>query len=456
MRHRTIFVILLASLSCGASAAFDPDAALASFREDFADKAGPVETDGTNLFVIVDAEVPPGLPGGASRVSLTEMHKSLVSWIDGMGAEDQSAPVSPFCPLLSDFVLPDIEFELPKVDSVVVEDTAKDGRIRHATAMELEPLAKLRAEVAEKKASSRKLDDWVSLLDASRTNLRSEKERELFLSLLGCPDALVSSRPSARCFGEGVDLVEMSAALASWNPEMAGPADCRRLLAIAPAFAPAWRSLAGVSERAEEWPDAVAFLLAANASDPQEPDFAAICAAARRDNGSPAWNEFAELLPRLVASAPENGRTNSLWRYVFRTAGHLDFAPTGRSDGGAFNEAMSLWKKAKAEDLPDIVDRLQSSIEADPSRAGTWKYLGAALRTSGRPEQALVAYNEAARLSPDDAECAAYQASLYQALGCPAMASGAAWRVLLASPPGKIAAVVRPILLANHPNSVLP
>ena len=454
MRHRTISVILLASLSCGAAAAFDPDAALASFRERFADKAGPIETDGTNLFVIVDAEVPPGLPGGASRVSLTEMHKSLISWIDGMGAEEQSVHVSPFCPLLSDFVLPDIEFELPKVDSVVVEDTAKDGRIRHATAMELAPLAKLRAEVAAKKTSPRKLDEWVSLLNASRTNLRSEKERELFLSLLGCPEALVSSRPSARCFGEGVDLVAMSSALASWDPEMAGPSDCRRLLAAAPAFAPAWRSLAGVSERAEEWPEAVAFQLAANAADPQNLDLAAICATARGENGSPAWDEFATLLPRLVAAGPEKEWTNTLWRYVFRTAGHLDFVPTGRPDGGSFNEAMSLWKKGK--DLPGILGRLSTAVEADPSHAEAWKYLGAALKASGKPEQALVAYNEAARLSPDDVECAAYQASLYQALGCPAMASGAAWRVLLASPPGKVAAVVRPILLANHPNSVLP
>ena len=456
MRHRTICILLVAVFSCGGAPAFDPDAALATYRERFEGAAGPVETDGAALFVIVDAEVPPGLPGGASRVSLTELHKALVSWIDGMGAEEQSTPVSPFCPLLSDFVLPDIEFELPKVDSVVVEDTAKDGRIRHVTAMELAPLAKLRAEVAAKKGSPRKLDEWVSLLSESRANLRSEKERELFLSLLGCPDALVSSKPSARCFGEGVDLVEMSASLALWNPETAGPADCRRLLAAAPAFAPAWRSLAGVSERAEEWPEAVACLLAANAADPQKSDFATFCASAKGKGGSPAWDEFAELLPRLVASAPENGRTNALWRYVFRTAGHLDFTPTGRPDGGAFDEAMALWRRARTEDLPVIVDRIQTSLESDPARADPWKYLGAALRASGKPEQALVAYNEAARLSPGDAECVAYQAALYRTLGCPAMADGAAWRVLLSSPSGKISAIVRPILLASHPESILP
>lgn len=450
MRHRTISVILLASLSCGAAVAFDPDAALASFRERFADKAGPVETDGTNLFVIVDADVPPGLPGGANRVSLVETHKALLAWIDGA----DSAALSPFCPMLSDFVLPDVEFELPKVDSVVVENEVKDTRLRHVTAMELAPLAKVREEVAAKKSSPRELDEWVALLNASQTNLRTDKERDLFLSLLGCPDALVSARPSACCFGEGVDFVEVSAAIAAWNPAKSSPGDCRRLLAAVPSFAPAWRLLADAAERAKEWPEALASRLAAVAADPKPLDFSAICTAAKGENGSPAWDEYATLIPRLVTSCPANGWTNALWRYVFRTAGHLDFVPTGRSNGGAFDEAMSLWKKGK--DLPRILDRLKTAVEADPARAEAWKYLGAALKASGKPEQALVAYNEASRLAPEDAECAAYQASLYQTLGCPAMASGAAWRVLLASPPGKVAAVVRPILLANHPNSILP
>ena len=476
MRRRAIPLLLLTVLSCGSAGAFDPDAALASYRALFAKSGGPVETDGTNLFVIVDADIPPGLPGGADRVALTEMHKSLLAWIDG-GAKAPVAP-SPLCPLLADFVLPAAEFDLPEVGSVVVESQTRGGRVRRATAMDLAPLAALREEVAAKRAAGRTVDEWVALLNDAQGKLKSDSERDTFLSLLGCPDALVSSEPGARCFGDMVDVADVAVAVSSWfsakAPERLGEKDCRAVLRVVPSFAPAWERLGEELLKKRDFTGAIACRLAANAADIlQEPlgtgssagrkplVIADLCEKAKSEprggEGSPAWDEFAALTVRISEHWRDQDLgegTNSLWRYVFRTAGHLDFLPAARGDGGAFGEAMALWRKGK--DLPRIVALLRSSLEADPSRAEAWKYLGAAWRASGLPERALVAYNEAARLAPEDAETAVYQAALYQALGCPAMASGAAWRVLLLNPPEKTARIAGDILRANHADTLAP
>lgn len=455
MRCRTLQALtVMAALGCGTASAFSPDDARASYGENFAESVGPVESDGTNFFLIVDEEVPDGLPGGANQVVLTGMHQALLDWIDGA---EINAPPSPFCPLLTDFVLPDVSFDLPTLDGVVVEHVMKDGCIRHAMALELAPFAAVKADVAARKAAPRPLDEWLEHLSASRGDLRSKKERNLFLSLLGCPEALVSAQPGARCFESNADLAAIAAAVAAWTPERTTVSECRALLDVFPAFSPAWMVRAAQEESAGHWASAIACRLAAQAAAPGPLDVGALCAAAKGENGSPAWDEYASLLPRLSGWEPGDPvRATPFWQYVARTAGHVDFAPSDRGDGGAYDEARVLWGSGDRNALPRILELLQDSIEANPGNSGAWKYFAAGLRTVGLPEMALIAYNVASRLSPEDAEIMAWQAVLYQTLECPALASGAAWRALLADPPEKVAAHARDILLENHPEAFAP
>jgi tetratricopeptide (TPR) repeat protein len=456
MRCRTLQVLtVMAALGCGTASAFSPDDARASYRENFAESFGPVETDGTNLFLIVDEEVPDGLPGGANQVVLTGMHQALLDWIDG---SESNVPPSPFCPRLTEFVLPDVPFDLPEIDGVVVEHVVKDGCIRHAMALELAPFEAVKADVAAKKNAPRPLDSWLECLSGSRADLRSDKERDLFLSLLGCPEALVSAQPAARCFENHADLVAISEALASWNPSKPTSAGCRDVLEVVPSFAPAWLARAGMEERSKHWAAAIACLAAAQAAAPAPLDIAGICTAAKGEQGSPAWDEYAELLPRLSGLKPDAPiRATPFWKYVFQTAGHIDFSPSGRLDGGAYREAIELWCTGEKSALPQILSLLQDSIEATPENPDAWKYLAAGLRFSDLPEMALIAYNVAARLAPDDAEIPAYQAMLYQTLGYPALASGSAWRALLADGlPEKVADRAKRVIFETRPEAFAP
>lgn len=446
-------LIAMAALACGTASAFSPDDARASYRENFSESFGPVETDGTNLFLIVDEEVPDGLPGGENQVVLTGMHRALLDWIDGAGGEP--AP-SPFCPVLNDFVLPDIPFDIPPIDGVVVEHAVKDGCIRHVMALDLAPFAAVRDDVAAKKSASRPLGEWLAFLSDSRTDLRSDKERDHFLSLLGCPEALVSAQPAVRCFERDTDLVEISSALAAWNPSKPTAAECQTLLDVLPSFAPAWLAYAKAEERSRHWVRAIACRLAAQAAEPGALDIGKACAGAKGGDEAPAWDEYAALLPRLSGLQPADPvRTTPFWQYVFRTAGHIDFPPSWKGGDGAFGDALALWDSGDPNTLPQILSLLQDSIEANPTNPEAWKYLAAGLRASSQPEMALIAYNVAGRLAPEDAMVTAYQALLYQSLGYPALANGAAWKALLADPPEKVAARARKILLSNHPDVLL-
>ncbi len=94
-------------------------------------------------------------------------------------------------------------------------------------------------------------------------------------------------------------------------------------------------------------------------------------------------------------------------------------------DGGAFDDAVRLYKKGK--DIPRIIGLLAKSISASPIGTEKWQYLGGVLNASGKYQDAVIAYMQSLRQDPSNSYSWKGLAKALEKAGYPENAKGVTW-----------------------------
>ena len=96
---------------------------------------------------------------------------------------------SPFCKILTEWLEPLPEFNVPNVQSFVLKDETKGDHRHQVVALEAKPLVdakrKAQADIADK--NSRTESQWVKLLQGAYAQFKAPEEKRKFFVLLGCP-----------------------------------------------------------------------------------------------------------------------------------------------------------------------------------------------------------------------------------------------------------------------------
>ena len=96
---------------------------------------------------------------------------------------------SPFSKALTTWLTPDVEFNVPDVQSSVVKDEDKDGKRHQVIAFDAKVLKAAKEEAAKKAhgVNSRSESDWLALLKNAYANFKTPTEKRKFNVMLGCP-----------------------------------------------------------------------------------------------------------------------------------------------------------------------------------------------------------------------------------------------------------------------------
>ena len=94
-------------------------------------------------------------------------------------------------------------------------------------------------------------------------------------------------------------------------------------------------------------------------------------------------------------------------------------------DGGAFDDAVKLYKKGK--DIPRIIKLLAKSIAASPIGTEKWQYLGGVLNASGKYQDAVIAYMQSLRQDSSNTYSWKGLATALDKAGYPENAKGVTW-----------------------------
>ena len=132
---------------------------------------------------------------------------------------------SPFVPALTDWLLPEVTYQMPNVKSAVVKKNEIAGVHRDVYAFEAAPLKAARAN-AVRQQEKRQMKDkaaWCEALRKYARTLKTENDWRQFYVMLGCPIVNLVKGAQARDFGKSVKGCEKGLAelgvITSWNPE---------------------------------------------------------------------------------------------------------------------------------------------------------------------------------------------------------------------------------------------
>jgi hypothetical protein len=154
---------------------------------------------------------------------LSAVQDALESYIavphDGAGSN------SPFAPVLTDWLVPDVTYQLPSVQSAVVKKEEKDGVHHDIYAFEAAPLKAARDSAIKQQKDMRIKDaaGWSEALKKYAMTLKTGNDWRQFCVMLGCPIVNLVKDPRAQNYGKTVKGCEAGIAeleaFTSWDPE---------------------------------------------------------------------------------------------------------------------------------------------------------------------------------------------------------------------------------------------
>ena len=132
---------------------------------------------------------------------------------------------SPFVPALTDWLIPEVAYQVPNVKSTVVKKKEMAGVHRDVYAFEAAPLKAARAN-AIRQQEKRQMKDkaaWCEALKKYAKTLKTQNDWRQFCVMLGCPIVNLVKDAQTRDFGKAVKGCEKGLAelgvITSWNPE---------------------------------------------------------------------------------------------------------------------------------------------------------------------------------------------------------------------------------------------
>lgn len=178
-----------------------------------------LEADGF-LFLEVKWSVGEGEEPGECELSAVQ--DALEAYID---VPQTTVVDSPFIPALTDWLLPQMNYQVPNVKSTVVKNKEIAGVHYDVYAFEAAPLKAARANAIrqQEKRQVKGRAYWCEELKKYAKTLKTENDRRQFFVMLGCPIVNLVKDKQTQNYGKPVKGCEEGLAeldvITSWNPE---------------------------------------------------------------------------------------------------------------------------------------------------------------------------------------------------------------------------------------------
>ena len=418
----TLVAIGVASLSRTSVAASLVEASKI-YRGSFRDSPPSVKVSGEYLFVIVEDSEDRSPDGRINELVLSAQLDAIEKYI----GDSQRRVVSPFCETITEMMVALRGFKIPEAKRFPVERKRNGTTFRDVTAFELAPIKAARESVSSGKPEKYGIEDWLSLLRRSVNQFQSGDEKDEIWAKVGAITPLVSSKGGVVMIGGPVDFAEVETALECWSDGSGDRKSCDAILSVCPSFAPALARLSELDHEDGDLIRSIVKALKANAAqgDRREIVMTRLEEASKR-YGCVAWSEFSRCAEEVWGKSEVFNANKGIPRYALNSFGRISVGTDPRNSA-AFKQARELFEKG--EDLPKILSLLARAIIDRPNDGLVWRYYGAALRAAGKFLDAVVAYNQALAIKPDDWVAAADLCVVYQKLGYKELALGNAWYV---------------------------
>ena len=393
------------------------------YRGSFKDSPPSVQESGEYLFVIVEDSEDKSPDGSINELVLSAQLDAIEKYI----GDSKRRVVSPFGEDITEKIVALRGFKIPETKRFSVERKRNGTTFRDVTAFELAPIKAVRESVSSGRPEKYGVEDWLSLLRQSVNQCQSGDEKDEFWAKIGASTPLISSKGGVVMIGCSVDFTEVETVLKGWSGESSDRKSCEAVLSVCPSFAPA---LVRLSELDLEDGDLIRSLvkaLKANAAhgDRKEIVMTRLSEAGKR-YGCAAWPEFSKCAEDVWGKSEVFNAEKGIPRYALNSLGRISVGTAPRNSA-AFKQAQALFEKG--EDLPKILALMARAVIDHPNDSTVWRYYGAALRAAGKFLDAVVAYNQALAIKPDDWVAAADLCVVYQKLAYRELASGNAWYV---------------------------
>lgn len=167
-------------------AAFTPEEARRVYGEASSPPSSSLE-EGDYVFMEVRWSVAEGATAEeAEEGEMSAMMSAIESYVKPQAVVCTN---SPFSRTLTSWMTPDFEFSVPNVQSVVVKENEKDGKVCMVIAFDAAVLKAAKADAAKKANSvnDRNDSEWLDQLKLVAENFKSAEEKRKFNVMLGCP-----------------------------------------------------------------------------------------------------------------------------------------------------------------------------------------------------------------------------------------------------------------------------
>lgn len=413
-------------LFCNANAsAFALRDAISIYEEKFSKSPPSVQECGEYCFVIVEGDLAKARHGDVRPLVLSGELKAIQKYVGTPGL----GYVSPFTTALQKMFSTLVEFEIPHCRTVTVEDSHDDRRFRHVTAYEAEPLQRARDRVERREKGRRSVAAWRRDLASLVSRYEKAHAVERVWNHLGATLPIVLGEDRFMSFA-GIEMngADVERLISTWNGDSADRAECVNALKVLPSFSRAHMRMAELeSESGNYIASALEFVNAGAGGCFDRKKFADRIKEHERIWTSLSWREFGRLADALAIPDAELAKSRfSRWKDVVRTLGFVSFRNSASSEAEhAFAEARELFQQGK--NLPRILSLLEESLTTNPGVGDAWRYYAAALRTSGRHRDSVLAGHVALVLNRSDEKAIWEIIRGYKELGLHEMAESNAW-----------------------------
>lgn len=181
--------MILCWCMCGSTAlaAFTPDEARRVYGETSSSSESSILEVGD--YVFMELKWDSAADASAEECEEQELSAMMDAIQEYVTPKQCAVTNSPFCKELTDWLLPECEFNVPDVASTTLKEEESNGERRVVVAFDAQGLRDAR-EAAEKTRmdlNSFSTEQWASALSGAYTNFKTKEEKRKFLYLLGCP-----------------------------------------------------------------------------------------------------------------------------------------------------------------------------------------------------------------------------------------------------------------------------
>ena len=414
------------------------------YRGSFKDSPPSVQESGEYLFVIVEDSEDKSADGSINELVLSAQLDAIEKYI----GDSKRRVVSPFGETITEKMVALRGFKIPDAKRFSVERKRNGTTFRDVTAFELAPIKAVRESVSSGGPEKYGVEEWLSLLRQSLDQCQSCDEKDEFWAQIGATTPLMSSKGGVTMIGDSVDFTEVEAAIKEWSDKSSDRKSCDAILSVCPSFAPAHARLSELDLEDGDLIRSLVKALKANAAhgDRKEIVMTRLSEAGKR-YGCSAWLEFSKCAEEVWGKSEIFSADKGIPRYALNSFGRISVGTAPRNST-AFKHAQALFEKG--EDLPKILTLMARAVIDRPNDGLVWRYYGAALRVAGKFLDAVVAYNQALAIKPDDWVAAADLCIVYQKLGYKELASGNAWHVAAMSGDDSATEKAKKILRENE------